>query len=244
MHTVAAFRTKLTLTQPALRTAAAELWQLPHLADRYPEYLRTMHGVIRASVPLMELAARRCADRNPGDAVTAPLRRYFERHIVEERDHDAWLLADLRALGADPDRPVKELPPASVARLVGPQYYWIEHGHPLALLGYIAVLESNAPAHHLADWIASAGDIPVAALRTVRKHAELDGGHTDAIYDLLDTLPLTEADVATLAISGLVTAEALMDVFACIVRAWRPAPRRRIRATSATGAAHEGDRHG
>jgi hypothetical protein len=243
MQPGAALRIKLTQTEPAVRAAAAEIWQLPGLADRYPEYLRTMHGVICASVPLMKLAARRCADRHPHAAVAAPLQRYLERHIDEERDHDAWLLADLSALGAAADRPIKEPPPAAVARLVGPQYYWIEHGHPLALLGYIVVLESNAPALQLADWIASTAHIPAAALRTVREHAELDEKHADAVYDLLDALPLTESDVTTIATSGLATAEALMDVFAHIVRAWRPVAVRTAPDTSAANSANEGDRH-
>lgn len=219
--TVVALRAKFAQAIPALRAAAAEVWQLPGLGVRYPEYLRTMHGVIRASVPLMELAARRCADLGRDDPVAGPLRRYLGEHIAEERDHDQWLLADLAALGCDPRTPVAEQPSPVVARLVGAQYYWVEHYHPVALLGYIAVMEDNAPALGLGEWIVRTAGIPRAAVRTVREHAELDGGHTDTVLDLLGALPLTQSQASAVAVSGLYTAEALMGLFAHVVRAAR-----------------------
>jgi hypothetical protein len=213
-----ALRTKFGLAAPALRAAAAELWQLPGLGQRYPEYLRTMHGVIRASVPLMELAARRCADLGTRDPVAGPLRGYLEEHIAEEVGHDGWLLADLAALGADPTQPLREQPSPIVARLVGAQYYWIEHHHPVALLGYIAVMEGNAPAVWFADWIVSTTGVPEAAIRTLREHADLDPGHADAVFDLLDALAVTAAQATAVAVSGLYTMDALMALFAHIVR--------------------------
>jgi hypothetical protein len=213
----AVLRATFALAAPALRAASADLWRRPGLTERYPEYLRVMHGVIRASVPLMELAVRRCVALGPDDPVAAPLHAYLRQHIVEESGHDDWLLTDLAALGADPTRPLTEHPPAVVARLVGAQYYWIEHHHPVALLGYIAILEGNAPTVRLADWLSSAVGLPAAAVRTVREHAELDTGHTDAVYDLLDELPLTVDQTNVVAVSGLHTADALMALFAHIV---------------------------
>lgn len=138
----AAFRLRTTFAQamPAVQTAAAQVWRQPGLRERYPEYLRTMHGVIRASVPLMELAARCCAER-PDDPIAASLRGYLLGHIDEERGHDDWLLDDLAALGHALGPLASTPPPPTVARLVGAQYYWITHHHPVALLGYIAVLE-------------------------------------------------------------------------------------------------------
>jgi hypothetical protein len=211
-----ALRVTLASAAPALRAASARLWQRPGLAERYPRYLRVMHGVIRASVPLMDLAARRCAALGPADPVAGPLRAYLRQHIVEEAGHDDWLLADLAALGADPRQASAGHPPAVVARLVGAQYYWVEHFHPVAVLGYIAVLESNAPSVRLADWLMSAAGVPADAVRTVREHAELDTGHSDAVHDLIDELPLTPAQISAVTVSGLHTAEALMALFAHI----------------------------
>lgn len=217
--TSAALRIKLAQAAPALQAATADLWQLPGLRDRYPEYLRTMHGVLRASVPLMERAVLRCADLGPLDPVAGPLRSYLEEHIAEETGHDDWLLADLAALGPNAAAAAAEQPPPIVARLVGAQYYWIEHHHPVALLGYLAVMEGNAPAPWLADRIVSGAGVPDAAVRTVREHADLDAGHTDAVFDLLDAVPLTAAQANSVAVSALHTADALVGLFTHIVRA-------------------------
>lgn len=208
-----ALRTKLALATPALRTMSATLWQEAGLRERYPEYLRAMHGVIRASVPLMELAARHCVRLGRRDPVAGPLREYLKRHIVEEREHDEWLLADLAALGRDPVAVRAAQPPPAVARLVGPQYYWIEHYHPVTLLGYIAVLEGNAPHTALADRIVAATGLPEAAVRTIRAHAELDAGHSAEVVHLLDRLPLTAAQSEAVAVSALCTVNALVDLF-------------------------------
>jgi len=211
-------RVVLSATEPALRAASAELWSRPGLAQRYPRYLHAMHGVLRASVPLMERAALRCAELESRDPCAGRLRRYLETHSAEERDHDAWLLEDLAALGGDPAAVIEDQPCAAVARLVGPQYYWIEHHHPAALLGYIAVLEGNAPHIGLAAWIAGAAEVPESAVRTVREHAELDTAHTEEIHRLLDDLALTEGQVRAVTVSALCTAQALIGLFDHLVR--------------------------
>lgn len=209
----AALQTKLALVTPALRAASADLWRRPGLRRRYVTYLQTMHFVIRASVPLMERAAQRCAGLEAGDPVALPLGRYLMRHAAEENGHDDWLRADLAALMDDPSPGLAALPPPVVARLVGPHYYWVEHHHPVTLLGYIAVMEGNAPSGALADWIVARADVPATAVRTVREHAELDTGHSSAVLGLLDTLPLTAAQAHAVATAALHTVGALIDLF-------------------------------
>ncbi len=101
MDISARLRTKLLLLEPEFRGATTHMWRPEGLLERYRTYLCTMHAVIRASVPLMELALRRMADR-PGDPLSGPLTAYLAEHIQEEAEHDAWLLEDLRAAGAAP----------------------------------------------------------------------------------------------------------------------------------------------
>lgn len=208
----AALRVKLGLVAPALHAATAALWRPSGLRSRYVEYLYAMHALIRASVPLMEQAARRCA-RAPGDPVAGPLGRYLEAHSEEERGHDAWLLEDLVAAGGDPRAALSRVPSPVVADLAGAQYYWIEHHHPAALLGYIRVLEDNAPAPWLADRLAAGTGLPAAAFRTVREHAELDSGHIADLDALLDTLPLTAAQQVAVSVSALRTSDGVTRLF-------------------------------
>ncbi|MFE1795556.1 iron-containing redox enzyme family protein [Streptomyces sp. NPDC059517] len=226
----AGLRARLALTEPMVRAATDALWRPTGLGPRYATYLAVMHGVIRASVPLMERAATLCAALRPHDPVAAPLERYLRVHAEEERGHDDWLLTDLAALGdialGDTAAAVAvEQPPPSTARFVGAQYYWIEHHHPVALLGYIAVLESNAPTPRLADHIASSG-VPEASLHTVRAHAELDDGHTADLFELLDDLPLTPVLRRAVTTSALHTVDGLIGLFTRI--AGEPRPIRRL----------------
>ncbi|MFC1440100.1 iron-containing redox enzyme family protein [Streptacidiphilus sp. N1-10] len=208
-----ALRIKLDLAGPAMRAATTALWRPSGLRSRYVEYLYAMHALIRSSVPLLERAALRCAELPPGDGLALPLRRYFEQHAAEERGHDDWLLADLTAAGADPAAALSRLPDPVVAELAGAQYYWVEHHHPVTLLGYVLVLEGNAPAPWLADRLADRTGLPGQAFRTLRDHAELDTGHTAALDALLDALPLTPAQEAAVAVSALRTADGVARLF-------------------------------
>ncbi len=209
----ARLRVTLALTGPALRAATDALWRQPGLDRRYVEYLHTMHALIRASVPLMEQAAARCAGLGPDDPLAEPLRRYFAEHAREEQGHDDWLLADLAAAGADPAEPLRRLPPPPVAALAGAQYYWIGHHHPVTLLGYILALEGDAPAPWLAERLAAATGLPDAAFRTVRDHAALDDGHLRALEQLLDALPLTRDQERAVTVSALHTVAGLARIF-------------------------------
>lgn len=207
----AALGLKLSLGAPALEAALRRLWRPDGLTARYGAYLAAMHQVIRASVPLMERAALRC--RELTDPVAGPLARYLEEHVEEERGHDDWLVADLAAAGLDPAELLARQPPVAVARLAGPQYYWIEHHHPVALLGYIRVLEGHAPAPWLAGRLQRGTGLPAAAFRTVAEHAGLDGGHLAGLDRTLDALALSPARQREVTVSALQTLDAAIELF-------------------------------
>jgi hypothetical protein len=211
-----ALRIKLALVAPALHAASGRLWEPPGLRDRYARYLQAMHFVLRASVPLMERAAGRCAAAGPADPVAGPLGRYLARHADEERGHEDWLARDLAALAGDPVLALEVVPPPTAARLVGPASYWADYYHPVALLGYIAVLEGNAPAPGLADWIAERAGVPATAVSTVREHAALDLAHGEEVLRLLDALPLTGAQAQAVSVVALHTAGALIGLLASL----------------------------
>lgn len=202
-----ALRTKLMPTTTVLRAATAALWRPDGLRQRYLRYLAAMHPLVRASVPLLERAAERCAEL--GDPAARHLAAYYTRHAAEERDHDTWLLEDLAVAGAGP----AAVPHPVVVELAGAQYYRIEHEHPISLLGYMAVLEGNAPGPRLADRLAEATGLPDGAFRTLREHAELDGGHLDDLHRVLDELAPAPDRQTAVSVSALHTANLLTRLF-------------------------------
>jgi len=211
MSSSAELRMKLDLAAPTLNRAMNALWKPAGLRERYLDYLEVMHAVIRASVPMMQDAALRCGEL-AADPVTPALAEYFAAHITEELHHDDWLLHDLAVAGRDPELVVSQLPPVAVARLVGPQYYWLRHHHPISLLGYIAVMEGNSPPPWLSGRLAAATGLPAEAFRTLHHHAVVDLHHSAEFDDFLDSLALTPGLRRAIAVSALSTVESFVDL--------------------------------
>lgn len=215
----ARLRAKLELALPLLVDTGRRLWRHPRIRDLYPEYLVASHGVIRASVPLMETALERARAAAPRDPAAAGLAAYLEHHVEEERGHDDWLLEDLQVLGRSREQVLSRPPSASVAALVGAQYYWIEHYHPVALLGYIGLLEGYPPT------IADVGELMAQtghereAFRTLIRHAELDPLHREDFDEALDGLPLTPEQSAAVGLSALHSVNAYTRVLEDVIEA-------------------------
>jgi hypothetical protein len=198
-------REKIELLLPVQLAAGRRLVDHPRVAELYPEYLITMHRVIRASVPLMEAARTRAAELPESDAVAAGLVEYLDEHIPEEAEHDEWLLEDLELLGRRRSSVLARAPSSTIAALVGAQYYWIFHYHPVALLGYIAVLEGYPPDPADVEVLAARTGFPTEAFRTLAAHAELDQHHRDELLEAIDALPLSEEQVDALGVSAVYT---------------------------------------
>jgi hypothetical protein len=153
-------------------------------------------------VPLTETALER-AETLPGQDVLA---RYLLEHVEEELHHDATLLDDLELLGVDRSSVLDRMPSPEVAALVGRQYYWILHFHPIAFLGFVAFMEGYPPTPELIETLIERSGLPRAAFTTYIEHAELDPGHRDRLDRLLDSLPLDEPHEAALGVSAIATA--------------------------------------
>lgn len=210
-------RDKIRLARYPLECAAGALWTHPRLADLYPEFLFATHCIIRASVPLMQAAADRCRTGMAADSLAAGMYRYLTEHIPEEMNHDEWVLEDLGVLGFHREEVLNRIPPATAAALAGAQYYWIQHVHAAALLGYIAVLEGTPPEMAFFDRAADCAGIPRAAFRNLRRHSLLDPRHRDEFDRVLDRLPLTEDHHALVGVSAFQTIHLLTNVLQEIV---------------------------
>jgi hypothetical protein len=198
-------RRKIALAIGPFSEACTALVEHPHVRELWPEYLVTQHQIIRATVPLTELAAER-ARTLAADSVAADLVSYLGEHVDEERGHDDDLLADLEALGVERETVLARMPSPAVASLVGAQYYWICHHHPVAFLGYVALMEGYPPTPDLLQTLSRRTGLRSEAFRTFAEHGELDPGHRDHLDRVLDRLPLTREHESMMAISATTTA--------------------------------------
>ncbi len=174
------------------------------VSELWPKFLVAQHQIIRATVPLTEAALARA--REIDEPVAAGLATYLEEHVDEERGHDEDLLGDLERLGRDRQNVVGQMPSPTIAALVGAQYYWIEHHHPIAFLGFVAFMEGYPPTTEVVQLLVERTGFPRESFHTMIEHGELDPGHRDHLDATLDSLPLTPEHEAALAISATATA--------------------------------------
>ena len=155
-------------------------------------------------MPLTEAALQR--SRELQDRPAEPLGHYLAEHVDEELHHDETLLDDLGVLGLERSAVLERIPPPDVAALVGSQYYWIQHFHPVSFLGYVAVMEGYPPTAELIETLVARTGFPRKAFRAYLEHAELDPGHRDHLDRTLDALPLEERHEKALGVSAIATA--------------------------------------
>jgi hypothetical protein len=180
-------------------------------ASWYIDYLVTTYSIIRASVPLMRAAYEQCKSMKKENRMVE-LQAYYEKHIQEELYHDEWLLEDLQSIGQRREIALTHEPPQEIAELVGSQYYWIYHWHPVCLLGYISVLEGNPPKMETILKLKDSTGFPDSAFRTLIKHSTLDPHHRDDLNTLLDTLPLSPLQEKWVTSNSLYTANKLWEI--------------------------------
>jgi len=137
------------------------------------------------------------------DPMASGLHRYLKEHVKEELGHDDLLLDDLELLGVKRATVLSRMPSPSVASLVGAQYYWIHHHHPIAFLGFVALMEGHPPTSALIETLISATGYPRAAFQTLAEHGELDPGHCERLDRTIDALSLTAEHEAIMGISAM-----------------------------------------
>jgi hypothetical protein len=196
-------RLKISLVDARLDRSCQAFLAHPALGRLFPEYLFRLHCAVRAIVPLMETARARAAALAGSCPTAARLEPYLAQHIEEETGHDEWLLEDMVALGLNRSHVLSRAPSRAVAALIGSQYYWVFHAHPVALLGYVTVVEGTPVRAETLDYLVSEVGIPREALRTLYLHAELDIGHGADADRFLDSLPLTAEQSRLIGLSAM-----------------------------------------
>lgn len=165
----------------------------------------------RAAVSVLEAAAAGLESKRGEDPLAVGLLGFLKDFILEETGHDEWALEDLEALGISRREVLARTPPPTLAALVGAQYYWIAHHHPVAILGFCFVTESSPPrVAEIEDLILRTG-LPRTAFRTLLRHAAIDLKHGPEVERLLDRLPLTGPHLSTIGVSMAHTLNCMAD---------------------------------
>ncbi|MGH9773544.1 MAG: iron-containing redox enzyme family protein [Candidatus Acidiferrales bacterium] len=208
---------KIQLVNPRTLSNTPSVLTHPRLKEFYSDMLFMLYSTIWATVPLLEAACKVSQELAASDAVARGLAPYYETHAAEELHHDEWMLEDMEVLGMDRAEILRRLPPATLAEVVGAQYYWIYHYHPVALLGYLAALETDPVPASVVEKAAAESGVPRAAFRTVLLHAEHDFDHRDELNRLIDRLPLEPHHVKVISESAMRVAAAYDEAFTSIL---------------------------
>jgi Iron-containing redox enzyme len=205
-------RIKLQLAHNSKKDSNTILPPKQNAQTWFKDYLIVTHSIIRSSVPLMQAAYEQCSHLQEQRKLISDLRRYYKKHVQEETNHDEWLLDDLESIGVSRQESLSRKPLQAVAELVGSQYYWIYHWHPVCLLGYIALLEGDPPRKELVEQLQKSTGYPDTAFRTIVKHSDLDPYHRDDLNKLLETLPLETKHEQWITYNALYSANKLIEI--------------------------------
>jgi Iron-containing redox enzyme len=210
--------TRIRLAEGRLFSASNLFWTHPDLADILPQFLIQLHRVMQSGISLMR-TAQDLSLALPHDPVAAQAAAYLQAHIEEEKDHDLWLLNDIESLGIDSDTVQQATPLPAVVSLLGAQYFWMFHMHPVAIFGYLIVLEGYPPLVDQLDQIRRNTGLPASAFRCLKSHAEDDPEHIATLNRTLDNMPLTPEQSKYVTLSAFHTIDAVASIFEELIEA-------------------------
>ncbi len=202
-----------------MATPGALLLEHPRARELFPEYMAAGYQLARAMVPLMDAALERARELAPDDPVAEGLAAYLEKHIPEEMHGEVpggAALDDLEALGVDRVAIQEQLPPPKMAALLGAQYFWIFHYHPVAILGFLHLEHYHPHGPSLERFIERTG-LPRDGFRQLLIHAKLDAVHARELDRVFDSLPLEPRHEQLIGLSALQTVALLTEVWLDVV---------------------------
>lgn len=210
----AVLHAQLGVSKLVLRPATALADKVPGKIFGQSQYLHTVNGLAQSCMPLLELAVRRCRKLAPDDPASEALGSYYAQRMAKSTVRNRHSFARLLITGRESVSVLGELASRTIADLVGAQYYWIEHDHPVTLLGYLLVLDDGASVCWSRDPVeAGARNQTIEPLCTLDEPTQQQVRRADDLVELLDTLPLSEKQQTTVVHSALRTVEELVNLY-------------------------------
>lgn len=203
---------KIRLAENRLFAATHTFWNHPDLSVLLPRFLIQTHCLMRHGLALMAVARDRALSMS-NDGVARDLAAYLSVHIQEETGHDLWLLDDICTLGFQPQQVIHAPQCAATAALIDTQYYWITQVHPVAIMGYLILMEGYAPLVSQLEEIRTRSGAPETAFRCLRRHAEDDPHHLAELNAALDRMSLTDDQTRAVGMSALTAIDYVASMF-------------------------------
>lgn len=162
--------------------------------SEYKAFLHDLYHIVWHFCPIMAAAAARCSDRY------RDVRYDLYRRIQEEKEHEAWVLEDVQAIGGDVQAVKAGPPSAPVQAMIAFNYYGAERVHPCSVLGMLYTLEvmSSVYGGRVSDSIARAlgRDVNAGGFKFLSSHATMDADHMQQLNWLVKTIVDPEAQEA------------------------------------------------
>ncbi|MDB5998923.1 MAG: hypothetical protein JWP52_622 [Rhizobacter sp.] len=169
-------------------------------AERYQKLLLELYHVVWHFNPVCAAAASRLPDTFKN------IRYFLYSHLEEEKGHEAWVLADLEAVGMAADRALEHEPSVNTLGLTGYNYWAADRRHPCSVLGMLYALEVIASVYGgpfssaVKDALLLEGDRGISFLGS---HSTMDAEHLAELRLVLNTVD-DEAGQAAIIESALV----------------------------------------
>ncbi len=183
-------RTMIDLLIPGTSTKAQQIFNDDLSKEKYTTYLIDLYHIVVGVCPMMRMALEQLSSKN--DPECQPLIGYFERHLEEEFNHEAWILEDLDNLGVDYKAALAELPKPQILNLVGSMYYRILHLDPCAMLGYLAVGETYPVSQTVIDTIKRVLGVDANCVNALQQHVTIDIDHVQHLYQFIASIDWSE----------------------------------------------------
>ena len=203
---------KIRLAEGCLFSATQTFWNHPDLPSLFPGFLIQTHCLMRSGLTMMAVAIER-ARAMPEDPVAQALADYLEIHLQEELGHDLWLLDDIRTLGFEDQQVLKAQPCAASVTLIGSQYFWMMHVHPVAIMGYLILMEGYAPVAAQLEEIRARSGAPETAFRCLMRHAEDDPAHIADLNRVLDGMSLSQEQIQAVGMCAFAAIDGVVAMF-------------------------------
>jgi pyrroloquinoline quinone (PQQ) biosynthesis protein C len=118
------------------------------------------------------------------------LRTAVARYADEEIGHEEWILSDIAACGADPERVRNAMPAIETELMVAYAYHQVDRRNPVGFFGMVHVLEgtSTAIATTAAEAIRTSLGLPATAFTYLSSHGSLDIEHVKFFEGLMNCI--------------------------------------------------------